>query len=95
MQMATDEVELLPEAGHPGDVPRETLVAIAAAVKAYQERTGESQTKIAERLGMTQSNLANQLGRLARGESVAWDTAESIANAVGYELTLRPKAGDP
>lgn len=85
------EVEPRPEAGHPADVPRETLVAIAAAVKAYQARTGESQTEMAQKLGMKQPNLANQLGRLERGEPVAWDTAETIANHVGYELVLAPK----
>lgn len=76
---------------HDALVARETLVAIAGAVKEWCARTGESQTDLAKRLGMKQPNLANQLGRLERGEAVTWDTAEKIANAVGYKIALQKK----
>lgn len=64
----------------PRSVAEELRLAIAQA-----ERSGMTRYAIAKATGMPQS----QIGRVASGETVPkLDTAERIASAIGYRLTI-------
>ena len=72
-------------------VPRDALRVLHAALLAHRQRTGEGPAALARRLGISRSNLANIEARLATGEAIAWDTAELLAEAIGYEVTIAPR----
>ena len=72
---------------YPPGVP-DVLRDLLAAVKAHQEHTGEGPTALAARCGMSRTNLANVLKRIADGKGADILTAQKVAAGVGYELRL-------
>ncbi len=83
-------VEPRADTGHPDAVLAKLL---ADAIRAHVIRTGETERQIAVRIGMPHQNLYEFLKRAGDPTfDPGTKKMERLADAIGYELTLTPKA---
>ena len=61
----------------------------AAIIRAIMEKEGVSRTELAERTGCVRQNISQMLTR--GNGNMRYDNFYKLANALGYEITLRKK----
>jgi len=63
-------------------------IDIKNEIKAVIYESGRSIKDIAEKMGMSTTNLSNMLSR----RSIRYDIAKKIANVIGYKLKFKMKS---